>query len=131
MSKSRTALAVTAVLAAAPAQAQQGGAGALVEGQREALRAAMRLDCRRAEDEAEIIVCGSRDEERRYRLEPLRSRASGAAGQAGGEQRAAMAAGSETCTPVGRDQRCSGGLDLIGIGFTIARAIAQAAANRD
>ena len=132
MAKSRIALWLVAGLIAAPLRAQPDPAEALVERQRAELRAALRLDCRRPGDDSEIVVCGSREPDRQHRLEP--SEPTGpprAADQAGGEQRAAMAAGASTCTPVGRDQRCTGGLDVIGIGFTIARAVAQALMNRD
>jgi hypothetical protein len=119
-------------LAAAPALAQDPGAEAAISGQRAVLREAMRLDCPPAEDADEIVVCGSRDEEnRRNRLPLAVGPPPGAADRAGGEQRAAMAIDSSSCTTVGRDQRCNGGLDMIGIGFTIARAIAQAIVNDD
>ena len=125
-------LAAILLWAANPLQAQTGPAEALIEGQRAELRAAMRLDCRRPGDEGEIIVCGSRDPDRLHRLEPIEgSRPPEAADRAGGEQRAALAAGSSPCTTVGRDQRCNGGLDMIGIGFTLVRAVAQALTNRD
>jgi len=90
-----------------------------------------RLDCPRPADEAEIVVCGTREEDRRYRLPLAAERTPGAAERAGGEQRAALALDTGGCTTVGRDQQCGGGLDMIGVGFAIARAIAQAVANRD
>jgi hypothetical protein len=116
---------------AAPLPAQTPSADALIERQRTELRSALRLDCPQSADENEVIVCGTREPDQRERLTPIAPPGRGPADRAGGEQRAAMAVGSETCTPVGRDQRCNGGLDMIGIGFTIARAIGQALANRD
>jgi hypothetical protein len=44
---------------------------------------------------------------------------------------AALAIDTSRCTTVGRDSQCTSGLDVIGIGVAIARAIVQAAANRD
>ena len=51
--------------------------------------------------------------------------------RAGDAQLHAMAANDQDCSPVGRDQMCGGGIDLIGIGFAVVRGIAQALANRD
>lgn len=123
-------LAAALLIAAAPAHAQADEAEALIERQRSELRAALRLDCPQSGNDNEVIVCGTREPDQRERLEPIAPPRS-AADRAGGEQRAAMAVGSSTCTPVGRDQRCNGGLDMIGIGFAIARAIGQALANRN
>ena len=123
---------LAAALIAAPAGAQQLDAGGLVETQREALRTALRIACPPPEEEGEIVVCGTREErDRRHRLPPSPGAYPAAADRAGGEQRAALAIDSGRCTAVGRDQQCNRGLDMIGIGFAIARAVAQAIANRD
>jgi hypothetical protein len=119
---------LAALLAAAPAGAQQ-SADQAIAAQRSGLRQALRLDCPRGEDD-EILVCGSREEERRQRLPPIEP-APSAADRAGGEQRAALATDTSRCTAVGRDQSCTRGLDMVGIGFAIARAVVQAIANRD
>ena len=125
---SRTPPLLLIALLAAPVNAQSSSAiDQAIADQRTGLRAQLRLDCPRPEDDEEIVVCGSREEQdRRYRLPPVEGAPQGAADRAGGEQRAALAIDSSTCTTVGRDQQCNGGLDMIGIGFTIARAIAQA-----
>jgi hypothetical protein len=132
MAKSRMARTlIAALLAAAPAPALAQSVDALVTTQRDSIRGVVRPRCERGPDPEEIVVCGTRDDER-YRVPvqvvpgsiPARDRA-------GGEQLAAMAGNDQRCTPVGRDQQCNGGLDVIGIGFTIARAIVQAIANRD
>ncbi len=82
--------------------------------------------------DSEVIVCGRRREGvSRYRLPLPIAPVPGTGEQAGGEQLAAMDAGSGRCSAVGRDQQCGGGFDMIGIGFAIARGIAQALANRD
>jgi len=129
VAKSRTGPWLLIALIATPAGAQQ-TADQAIAAQRSGLREALRLDCPPAEGD-EIVVCGSRQEEdRRQRLAPL-SGAGGAGGRAGGEQRAALAIDSGSCTTVGRDQQCTSGLDMVGIGFAIARAVAQAIANRD
>lgn len=102
-----------------------------VEAQRAELRAVIRPECPPPGADGDIVVCGRRDDQR-FRIPPQIVPGSAPAGtRAGGEQRAAMAANDQRCTPVGRDQQCNGGLDVIGIGFTIARAIGQALARRD
>ena len=131
MTKSRKALPLLALLAATPAVAQPVDAERLVEAQREALRASMRLDCPAAGENDEIVVCGSRDEDRDQRLPLPVPREPRAADRAAGEQRAALDIDSSRCTAVGRAQQCNGGLDMIGIGFAIARAIGAAIADPD
>lgn len=79
----------------------------------------------------EIVVCGRREGPSPYRLPLPTVPVPGSTERAGGAQLAAMDAGSTRCSTVGRAQQCGGGLDLIGIGFTIVRGIAQALANRD
>ena len=123
------ALWVLIALIAAPAGAQQ-TADQAIAAQRSGLREALRLDCPPAADDEEIVVCGTRDEASRQRLTPV-EQSRGAGDRAGGEQRAALAIDTSSCTAVGRDQQCSGGLDMIGIGFTIARAILRAVASPD
>lgn len=132
MTKSRMALMLLLAVLPNPASALPAGADQLIGTQRRSLRTLMRIECPSAEDPDEIVVCGSREEEdRRHRLPQATTASSSRASRAGGEQRAALAEAVDTCTPVGRDQQCNGGVDLIGIGFTVARAIAQAIANRD
>ena len=132
MAKSRMAgTLIAALLAAVPAPARAQSVDALVATQRDSVSGVVRPRCERGPDPEEIVVCGTRDDER-YRVPaqlvpgsiPARDRA-------GGEQLAALAANDQRCTPIGRDQQCNGGLDVIGIGFTIARAIVQAIARRD
>lgn len=80
----------------------------------------------------EVVVCGRRRGIQRYRLpmtDPVFGRGTGV--RAGDAQLHAMEANDQRCSPVGRDNGCGGGLDLLGIGFTIVRGIAQALANRD
>ena len=79
----------------------------------------------------EVVVCGRRRGIQRYRVpmaEPVFGRGTGV--RAGDAQLHAMEANDQRCSPVGRDNGCVGGIDLIGIGFTIVRGIMQALANR-
>jgi hypothetical protein len=89
------------------------------------------VSCPRAVGD-EIVVCGRREEEeaRRFRVEPTPP-APSAADRAGGAQRDALAIDTSRCTPVGRDQRCGGGLDVLGIAATIVRGIIAIRARRD
>ena len=80
----------------------------------------------------EVVVCGRRRGFQRYRVpmaDPVYGRGTGV--RAGDAQLHAMEGNDQSCSPVGRDNGCGGGIDLIGIAFTVARSIAQALANRD
>ena len=127
-------MAALAASAAGVAGAQPGAADRAIAEQQSAVQSVVRRDCRTpaAEGEdGEIVVCGRREQDARHRL-PLPVAASPTpADGAGGEQLSAMSAGDDRCSPVGRAQRCNGGLDVIGMGFIIVRAIAQARARRD
>ena len=139
MTKSRTArfrfLAACVALAlpaSALAQAvEPPDPAALIEAQRRELLGTIRPACPAAGSNDDIVVCGRRDEDR-YRV-PLAIVPSGApAGAgAGGEQRAALGIDSSRCATVGRDQQCTGGLNMVGIGMALVRAVGQALANRD
>ena len=95
------------------------------------LRDAVARGCPPGTPDSDVVVCGRREGMSRYRLPLPSAPVPGSREQAGGEQLAAMAAGSERCSAVGRDQQCGGGFDIIGIGFAVVRGIAQALANRD
>jgi len=80
----------------------------------------------------EVVVCGRRQGLQRYRLPMAETELGRGTGvRAGDAQLHAMEANDQRCSPVGRDNGCGGGVDLIGVGFAIARGIAQALANRD
>ena len=94
------------------------------------LRTEIRPGCPPTTSEEEIVVCGTRDDDR-YRVEPTPPTRT-AADRAGGEQMQALADGTPSrCTTVGPNQQCTQGLNIPGIAITIVRAIAQALANRD
>lgn len=131
MAKSRTAPWLAAALISSPAAAfEPVTIEQLIERQRAEVEAAIRPTCDRG-DEEDIVVCGAREDQRRFRVPPLAMPGARAAQRAGGEQRAALAIDTSPCTTVGRDQRCNAGLDVIGIALTIARSVAQALLNRD
>ena len=128
LSRIAIVIAATGAASAIPALAQ---AGDPVAAQQAELRTILRPQCPPPGAEEEIVVCGRRAADH-HRLPPQVVAGSTPAGAwAGGEQRAAMAVNDQRCSPVGRDQQCNGGLNVIGIAATIARAIGQAIANRD
>ena len=95
------------------------------------VRAVLETECPPALDD-DVVVCGRRPGFQRYRVPMTGPDVSpGTRERAGDAQLTAMEANNQRCSAVGRDQMCGGGLDLIGIGFTIVRGIAQALANRD
>ena len=96
------------------------------------MRGLVGTDCPPGQLDDEVIVCGRREGIQRYRV-PIADPVAGGGmrARAGDAQLYAMEANSQRCSPVGRDQMCGGGLDLLGIGFTIVRGITQALANRD
>jgi hypothetical protein len=98
---------------------------------RRQLREMVARVCPPGATDKDVVVCGRRAGLSPYRLPLPVPPTPGTEERAGGEQRAAMEAGSTRCSAVGRDQQCGGGLDIFGIGFAIARGIAQALMNRD
>jgi hypothetical protein len=133
MTKSRIAPAALVLMLSGPAPAAsiaspRPGIEQMIENQRRELRDAMRIDCPQARDEEEIVVCGRQQENDRHRLPIPVARAAGVADQAGGEQRAALAADTSRCTAVGPNQQCTRGLDMMAIGafaFRVARRLIE------
>jgi hypothetical protein len=128
---SRTALFLIPALLAAPAAAQPGTAQRALDSQRSEVRSVVSSECDEAVGD-EIVVCGRRAEEeaRRYRVDPSPDPPR-SGDRAGGEQLDAMGLGTSPCTTVGPVQRCTRGLDVIGIGATIFRGIRAIRARRD
>ena len=134
MTKSRTALiALVPLLAAWPgaATAQAVTAEEAIAQQQAQVRGVVERRCPAGAGGEDIVVCGRPERVQRYRVPLPAPETAGIHARAGGEQLAAMDGGDDRCSTVGRDQQCGGGLDMIGIGFTIARAVVQALANRD
>ena len=129
LSSRRTWLFLAAV-AGAPAAAQSPIDYGLPPSPDPPLRTEIRLGCPGASSEDEIVVCGPREEDERFRVPPSERRP-GPADRAGGEQMAALAEGPGRCSPIGPHVQCAGGVDVLAIVFGIARAIARARANRD
>ena len=129
---SRTAPWLLLAAASTPASTQAESVEEAIAAQRSTLRQTLRIECPPAQDEEEIVVCGSRaEEDARHRVPLPTVPTPSPADRAGGEQRAAMAIDTSPCTTVGPNQRCTRGIDMIGIGFAVARAVTQALTNRD
>lgn len=119
--KSSMALACLALSGAAGAQAVD--PAALVAQQQSAVRNAVdpAARCRSQQQAGEIVVCGRRDDQR-YRLDP---RISGTVtdGRVPLDQTSALGAGDARCSPVGRAQQCTKGLDMLEASRTIGRGL--------
>lgn len=120
---------VAFTLASAPAAAQQALPAPQITAEeamatyRATAEPALR-SCPQSSRSEEVIVC-ARVDENRYRAPLYAAPDEGPATRAGGEQRDAMAVGSSTCTPVGRAQRCSGGLPIFAIVGYVAQVLVE------
>ena len=126
MTKSRMALAAFALAAMPAAGAGQSiTAEQAIEKSREAFTPVAEIDCPKPGPDEEIVVC-ARPGPDPNRL-PLYAPAAGR--RIPGEPLspgAAMAAGSSPCTTVGPNQRCSGGLPVLGILMAAGKALVKA-----
>jgi hypothetical protein len=114
------ALWATPALAAPPASADE----ALAR-QQSLLRAGLGLDCTR--DAGEIVVCGRQGSDPdRLPLPVPREPGARRSGEPV-DPSATLALSAETCTTVGRNPRCSGGLPILGIAVMIVKTVAEAA----
>ena len=100
-----------------------------------ALRTELRLDCPRGSSDEEIVVCGDRDADRRFRVAPSEpvpgARRRLIAGELPRGADALADGALSRCSTTGPHVQCGGGLDVFGVVFGIARLIAKARANRD
>lgn len=128
----RAAVPLILISASAPVRGQTEPGPDPVTRQQTELREIIFPPCPRPTGD-EIVVCARREAEEQaaHRLPLPVERTPSPADRAGGEQRAALAVDTSPCTTVGRNQRCTQGLDVIGIGVTIARGVLQAVRGRD
>lgn len=115
------------IAAGSPAAAAPAGATAeeALERYRQVFVPTPVLDCPPSADPDEVVVCAKAGPAP-YRLPlPVAASAPRPSDRAGGEQLSAMGSGPGTCTPVGRDQRCNGGLPVIPIAIAVAKAAVQ------
>ena len=137
MAKSRLALPLLLGLGLAAAPASPAAAQQTVTAE-EALANARRtfaptaeIDCPRAQDADEIVVCARQGPDP-YRL-PLASPPAPGSRVRGEAPSAteAMTAADDPCTTVGPNQRCSGGLPVLGIAMFLAKAAIKAVKGDD
>ena len=118
MAKSRLALLLPSLLLAAPAlAAEPETVDEAMERQRRDLRVAIGLaPCPPVDEQGEIVVCGRRGPSPHrvtgVEMPPERFNRFGAA-------RSAMNAGRSSCSTVGPNQRCSGGLNVFQAGTAL------------
>lgn len=122
----KLSLAIAAALTSAPlSAAPPASAEEALALQKSLLRSNLGLDCDR--DSGEIVVCGRQGPDPN-RL-PLPVEPEPGARNAGepADPSAALALSAETCTTVGRNPRCSGGIPILGIALYIVQTVAKAA----
>ena len=114
-------------LSAAPAAAQPVTAEQAVNNYRDAFRSLKELDCPKGADPEEVVVCGRRDRPDPARL-PLRTAPEPGRRIQGEAVSTVAAAGKrETCSTVGPNPQCGGGLPILGIAATVAKAAVRVA----
>ncbi len=135
MALSRRAPWLWLALAATPATSQIPIDYSLPPSSQPTLRTDLRPDCPRSSTDDEIVVCGNRDDDYRYRVAPSEPVPGARRRLIAGEPPSgvdALADGAlSRCSTTGPHVQCGGGLDVFGIVFGIARLVAKARANRD
>lgn len=129
MAKLSWAMAAAALVPAPASPAPPPSADEALALQQASLRSSLGLDCDR--ESGEIVVCGRTgpDPDRLPLPVPLEP----------GERRSGqpvdpidtLALSAETCTAVGRNPRCSGGIPILGIAAMIVQTMVKAAVRKE
>jgi hypothetical protein len=116
---------LTALLAQAPTQ-ERAGPPNIVDAHQDAVARLARPECMRPASRDEIVVCGTSEAEQayRYRVDPTWD-STVRASQWGAGQVGAMDAGTGSCSAVGPNQRCGGGLNALAIGRVLVRGLGR------
>lgn len=77
------------------------------------------------DDPNNVVVCGRREQVRRYRVPAELAEGSRRRETAGGEQLRVMGAGSERCSTIGPVLTCARGIDVLTIGGSGTRLFSQ------
>lgn len=92
--------------------------------QQSGLQKSLGLDCDRGGDE--IIVCGRHGPDPNRLPLPVPPEPGARHSGEPPDPSEALALSAEKCTPVGRNQQCSGGLPILGIAVMIVQTVAKA-----
>ncbi|HEY0132182.1 MAG TPA: hypothetical protein VGB57_12345 [Allosphingosinicella sp.] len=115
-----------AVLASAPAaSAPPPSADEALARQQGSLRSSLGLDCDR--DSGEIVVCGRTGPDPDRLPLPVPPEPGARRSGEPVDPSDTLALSAETCTAVGRNPRCSGGLPILGIAAMIVQTVVKAA----
>jgi len=119
--------AVLLALSAAPAGAQSVTAEQAVDNYQAAFKSLEELDCPKATDPEEVVVCGRRDRPDPARLPLPTAPEPGRRVQGEAVSTVAATGKRETCSTVGPIQNCGGGLPIFAIAATVAKATVKVA----
>ena len=97
--------------------------------QQSSLRSGLGLDCDR--DAAEIVICGRQGPDPNRLPLPVEPEPGARRSGEPVDPSATLALSAETCTTVGRNPRCNGGLPILGIALMIVQTVAKAALKED
>jgi hypothetical protein len=117
-----------AALASCPAQARAAPPASADEAlarQQSSLRSSLGLDCDR--DSGEIVVCGRTGPDPNRLPLPVQPEPGARIAGEPVDPKDTLALSAETCTAVGRNPRCSGGLPILAIAAMIVQTVAKAA----
>jgi hypothetical protein len=122
----KLAMAIAAALASAPlSAAPPASAEEALARQQSLLRSGLGLECDR--DLAEIVVCGRQGPDPDRLPLPVPPEPGARIAGEPADPGEALALSAETCTTVGRNPRCSGGIPILGIALAIVQTVAKAA----
>jgi hypothetical protein len=125
MAKLGLAIAAAALVPAPATAAQPLSAEDALARQQSALRSGLGLDCDR--DSAEIVVCGRQGPDPNRLPLPVQPEPGARAEGEPVDPARTLALSAETCTTVGRNPRCNGGLPILGIALMIVQTVVKAA----
>lgn len=120
------AMAIAAMIASAPAAAAPPAtAEEALDRQKQSLRAGLALGCDR--EAGEIVVCARPGPDPNRLPLPVEPEPGDRRSGEPADPAETLALSAQTCTTVGRNPRCNGGLPILGIALMIARTVAEAA----
>jgi hypothetical protein len=137
LAKSSVAIAAAAALIAAPlaaappAAAPPASADEAVARQQASLRASLALDCDRARDGGDIVVCGRQGPDPDRLPLPVPPEPGARNPGEPPDPAEALALSAEKCTAVGPNQQCSGGLPILPAAIWLIQTAVKAAKGDD